>query len=534
MYPESMTDGYKCDHKRQYPQFTSLVYSNLTPRTTRRNPAPDKFVFAGLQYFIKRYLIEGWQKDFFDLPKAQVVSRFTRLMRSYLGPDNKVGFEHIAALHDLGYLPIKIAALPEGSLGSLRVPCLTIWNTHPDFFWITNYLETILSTTLWGPCTSATTARQYRKLFSQYAKETGGDLNFVPFQGHDFSFRGMFCFEAAQLSGFGHAIYFAGTDTVPVLTFAEDYYGADLDTELVGCSVPATEHSVMCAGGMVNEVETFRRLIEDIYPDGIVSIVSDTWDYWKVINPKEGIMQTLKPKIMARNGKVVIRPDTGDPVKIVCGLAWEVKDLTEASINEALEARFDYVMYNSVYYEIKFKANTPYLEPMDYDSVSPEIKGSIRCLWDGFGGKLNEKGFRELDSHVGLIYGDSITLERAGQICERLKRAKFASTNIVFGIGSFTYAYVTRDTDGYAVKATFVRIKDQDYSIFKKPATGDGTKNSAKGLLSVTKLDGTFVLHEEVTWEEATNSELVVVFENGVLLQEYTLKDIRQRALEGI
>lgn len=480
--PATAIDGYKVDHRRQYPDNTEVVFSNLTARTTRRGYT-DHLVFFGLQYFIKSFLIKSWEEDFFKQPKDEVIRRFSRRINNYLGPNN-VGTQHIADLHDLGYLPIKIMALPEGSVYPLRVPCLVIFNTDERFFWLTNYLETILSTNVWGMCTSATTAHEYKKILTAYALETDGSTEFVNWQGHDFSFRGMYGAEAATMSGAAHLLSFTGTDTIPAIDFLEEFYGADSDVELVGGSVAATEHSVMCAGGMDNELETFRRLIQDIYPAGIVSIVSDSWDFWQVMTD---FTVKLKEQILARDGKVVFRPDTGCPVKMICGDA-------------------------------------------DAEIGSPEYKGAIECLWEVFGGSETKQGYKILDPHVGLIYGDSITIERATAICAGLKAKGFASTNVVFGIGSYTYQYVTRDTDGFAVKATFAKISGENREIFKAPKTGDGTKNSAKGLVAVYKNDqGEFYLKDQVSWNEVNDCEFVPVFENGKLLNEVTLTEVRER-----
>ena len=485
--PVIAIDGYKVDHRRQYPDGTQLIFSNLTARGTRRSYT-DKMVFFGLQYFIKDFLIDSWNRDFFQQPKDKVIAVFERRINNYLGPNN-VGTAHIADLHDLGYLPIKIMALPEGSVYPLKVPCLTIYNTDERFFWLTNYLETILSANVWGMCTSATTAHQYKKILTHYAQETDGSTEFVNWQGHDFSFRGMFGVQAATMSGAAHLLSFTGTDTIPAIDFLEQYYNADSDKELVGGSVAATEHSVMCAGGMENELETFRRLIEDVYPQGIVSIVSDSWDFWQVMTD---FTVKLKDKILARDGKVVFRPDTGCPVKVICG--------------------------------------DPEAQP-----GSPEFKGAIECLWQVFGGSTTAKGYKILDPHVGLIYGDSITIERAEAICEGLKAKGFASTNVVFGIGSYTYQYVTRDTDGFAVKATFAKVNGVDQEIFKAPKTDDGTKRSAKGLVAVFKnTNGEYYLKDQASWDDVVNCELKPVFENSELLVNQSLEEIRLRLNEAV
>lgn len=479
--PVNQIDFYKADHRSQYPKGTQLVFSNLTPRKSRIEGV-DHIVFFGLQYFIMKYLIEDWNKNFFALPKEQVIKSYKRRIENSLGV-GAITYTHIEQLHDLGYLPLKIMALPEGSLVPMRCPCLVMFNTRDEFFWITNYFETILSCIIWGPITSATTAHQYKKILNKYADETVGNRDFVQWQGHDFSFRGMFGLEAACLSGAGHLLSFTGTDTVPAIDFLEDYYAADCEKELIGGSVPATEHSVMCMGMQGGELLTFERLITETYPAGIVSIVSDTWDFWKVITE---YLPLLKSTILARNGKVVIRPDSGDPAKIICG---------------------------------------------DPDAVvgSPEYKGAIECMWETFGGTTTEKGFMLLDSHIGLIYGDSITVERCKEICSRLERKGFASFNVVFGIGSYTYQYVTRDTYSMAVKATAGTVSGEARCIFKTPKTDDGTKNSLKGLIAVfvSESGNGFDYYDEATWDQVNNCALKTVFENGRIENSQTLTQIR-------
>ena len=482
--PILLKDGYKVGHKFQYPEGTTLVYSNLTPRKSR-NPEVKEIIFFGLQYFIKEYLINQFDESFFKRPKEQVIKEYARRMDNYLGKDS-ITCHHIAALHDLGYLPLEIKAIAEGSAVPMRVPVFTIKNTVPEFFWLTNMLETLMSAVLWKSCTSATTAHQYLVTFTRYANETvGTDHGFIPWQGHDFSFRGMSGIEDAVMSGAGHLLSFAGTDTIPAIDFLEKYYNADCEKELIGGSVPATEHSVMCMGTQTEEIETFKRLIKDVYPAGIVSIVSDTWDFWQVITE---FLPQLKADILAREGKVVIRPDSGDPVKIIIG----DKDAPEGS---------------------------------------PAYKGAIECMWEIFGGTITEKGYKLLDSHIGLIYGDSITLERQDDILEGLKQKGFASYNVVLGIGSYTYEYVTRDTFGFAMKATYGEVDGIGRDIFKDPKTDDGTKKSAKGLMQVymDKTTGKLALKDQCTWEEEAQGELKTVFKNGTLIKDWSLAEIRTR-----
>lgn len=535
--PLAQTDFYKTNHYRMYPENTSRIYSNFTPRKSRMSGVNEVVVF-GLQYFILEYLIEQWNRNFFgndmfrtnDYKKA-VIANYQRLMDNTLGKGS-VTTEHLEKLWDLGYMPLHIKALPEGTLCPIGVPCLTITNTVDHASWLVNYLETILSCTVWQPMTSATIAYEYKKLLTKYALETTGSADFVQFQGHDFSMRGMSSLESACTSGAAHLLSFVGTDTVPAITFLERYYGADIEKTLVGTSVPATEHSVMCMGTKDDEIGTFKRLL-DLYPSGILSVVSDTWDLWKVLTE---YLPTLKEEILARDGKLVIRPDSGDPVDIICGL----------------EKKEGFVLFEREGQLRLRDNNTSVSKPV----TMPEFKGVIELLWDTFGGKINDNGYKELDPHIGAIYGDSITLERADAICERLKAKGFASTNIVFGIGSYTYQYNTRDTFGFAMKATYGELLEDEVAefsseevltkkvvtreIFKAPITDSGEKKSARGLLNVNyalnhdpKGDEydtpRLKLFQQVTPYEETKGELQTVFLDGKLVKFQTLSEIRNR-----
>lgn len=485
--PLTAIDFYKADHRSQYPDGTTEVYSNFTPRSNRlakiiASGNDSKVVMFGLQYFIKQFLQEVWTEQFFKKDKDKVIRAYKRRMDYSLGVD-AVPVDHIEALYDLGYLPLKIKALPEGARVPIGVPVLTIVNTHPDFFWLTNYIESVISCYLWKPMTSATTAFEYKRLLTKYALMTGTDKDFVQFQAHDFSFRGLSSLQDSAVSGAAHLTSFWGTDTVPAIDLVEDYYGADVTEGPVGFSVPATEHSVMAMGEKENEIKTFKRLINEIYPAGIVSIVSDTWDFWKVVTEYVTI---LKDDIMAREGKLVIRPDSGDPIKIICG----DKDA-----------------------------------PVD----SPQYKGAIESLWDVFGGTTTETGYKMLDEHIGLIYGDSITLERAEKIVQGLAAKGFASGNVVLGVGSYTYQYATRDNHGFAMKATSGVVNGQRRDIFKDPKTDAGTKKSAKGLLRVENERGRYVLYDQQSLSQEAKGELECVFLDGRLVKEYTLSEIRER-----
>lgn len=486
-----LTDGYKLDHRRQYPEGTEYVYSNWTPRSNTYFPqAKDGAVVFGIQYFIKKYLIDYFNNEFFSVPKENAVANFKRRIDAFLG-ENQVGTEHIEDLWDLGYLPIRIKSLPEGSICPIRVPMLTVMNTHPHFFWITNFLETLMSCELWLPMTSATTALCYRRELERHAKLTGFsedvDLGFLC---HDFSMRGMAGLEAAITSGMGHLTSFVGSETIPAIDALEKYYGAEKD--VIAMTVPATEHSVMCAGGMKDEFGTFKRLITEIYPNGFVSIVSDTWDLWKVVTD---YLPSLKNEILSRDGRVVIRPDSGDPVDIICG--YPIDQVREMTFQEANQ---------------------------------PEVIGVYELLWNIFGGTTNEKGYKVLNPKIGVIYGDSITLERQAEIYKRLEEKGFAATNLVLGIGSYTYQYRTRDSLGFAMKATWCQINGIAHEIFKQPKTDSGMKNSLKGLIQVLMDEnGKYYANDCVTPDDELASHLITVFENGELTRFTSLSEIRSR-----
>jgi nicotinamide phosphoribosyltransferase len=249
----------------------------------------------------------------------------------------------------------------------------------------------------------------------------------------------------------------------------------------------------------------------ETYPTGILSIVSDTWDLWKVCT--EHIV-TLKEEILARDGKVVIRPDSGDPVDIICGAN---------IIKTNIHTDSDVVAYlGGAIVEVN---------PTDEYLNKPEVKGVIELLWDVFGGTINEQGYKVLDPHIGAIYGDSITLDRAEQIFTRLEAKGFASTNIVLGVGSFTYQFNTRDTFGFAMKATYVEVDGVGREIFKDPITDDGVKKSAKGLLRIAGATeyNLYILEDQCTWEDENSGLLKTIYLNGVFENQTTLTEIRER-----
>lgn len=460
------TDSYKLTHSEMYPDGMELLFSTWVPRSARiaRNTKRELSGQSGVVFFgITDTIVKIGQlfKTWFDRDENDALEEYVEFFEAFLKTaPAKEQLARIRALHRLGYLPIIIQHLPEGTVTQPGVVQAVIYNSHPDFAWVTNYIESLFSTLQWNAQTVASIARNYRNLCEQYSDLTCDNNFHVDWQCHDFSLRGLSSLETSSSAQIGHLLYFNGTDTLPCLFRAQELY-EDFDIADYG-SVPATEHSVMCAGGQLDEVETFERIMKT-YPTGIVSIVSDTWDFWKVLTI---YLPQLKPQIMARDGKLVIRPDSGNPIDIICG------------------------------------------DP-NAEWGTPAYKGAIELLWEVFGGEVNEKGYKVLDSHIGLIYGDSITLERAKRIFEGLEAKGFASSNVVLGVGSYTYQCNTRDTYGFAMKATGAIVNGEERALFKDPITDDGTKRSFKGFTS-TRYDGDlneYYTIDGLSFTEATEDE---------------------------
>jgi nicotinamide phosphoribosyltransferase len=557
--PMNLADFYKTGHPGMYPSETDVLVANFTHRSSKYAPVAmsplfdDKLVWFGTTGFVKEFLIDTFNAEFFQTEKAVAVRKYKRRMDTALGL-NKVSMTQLEKLHDLGYLPLEIRSLPEGSRVNMKVPPVLFINTHAGFPWVSTYFETLFSCESWKPATVATIAFEFRKLLTYFARLTGSPEDFVSWQGHDFSMRGMSGVHDAARCGAGHLLSFFGTDTIPAIDYLEDRYGANSDVELVGGSVPATEHSVMTlrillitqrlerdpanAGRTVQELramaemEVIRELITDLFPSGIISIVADSFDFWNVISV---IAPALKDLIMSRrpdelgNAKVVFRPDSGDPVKILCGAALEIAALSHEHVANALDKGYDHVTVDGKYYEVSF-ADRGHVETVWTEvPATPELKGAVESLWDTFGGTITDKGFKLLDSHVGLIYGDGINMKRAMQILSRLAAKGFASGCVVLGIGSFTYQMISRDSFGFALKAIYAEVAGEAVEIYKDPATDDGTKKSAKGLLRVEKEGDDYVLYEQQTREEFDRGAHVAIFRDSRLLVDPSLAEMRER-----
>jgi nicotinamide phosphoribosyltransferase len=476
------TDGYKIGHKKMLAPGTTKLYGTWIPRSTKHAPkGVNKIVSFGQQLAV-RWLNDEFTENFFKLPKDEAM-KFGKDMSMYLGMDYDAS--HFAALHDLGYLPIRIKSLPEGIETPANVPHMTFINTVDGFAWLTLYLETIISSLAWKPSTSASIALQYKRNLTEWVMKTDpANAWLIPFLAHDFSARGLSPWDMLS-SGLGHATSFRGSDSIICIPGSRYFYD-EPENEVAINSVNASEHSVSTTCIFTIGESEMIKYFMDQYPTGILSIVSDTFDLWQLITK---FLPENKQQIMSRDGKLVIRPDSGDPVDIICG------------------------------------TNTkPNFVPMDENH--PSHKGVIELLWDIFGGTTNEQGFKVLDPHIGAIYGDSITLDRQIEIYTRLAAKGFASTNIVLGVGSFTYQMNTRDTLGFAAKGAWFEANGQGFDIYKDPVTDDGTKKSLKGLISV---DADFTVHTQCTEEQEQTGILQTIFEDGKYYNQTTLAEVRAK-----
>ena len=593
-----LTDGYKVGHKAMLAPGTTKLYGTWIPRSTKHAPKGiTKIVSFGQQlvwkwlhdefeenFFMNNYRTNPFTKEKMEVPGLKEKAlQFIKDMSFYLAME--YDGKHFEELWDLGYLPIKVKALPEGIETNPNIPHMTFVNTVDGFAWLTLYLETIVSSLAWKPSTAATIAKLYRRQAEEWVKKTDvANLGLVDWMCHDFSARGLDPM-SQYLIGLGHATSFKGSDTLPVIPASRYFYGVGEDEMPIG-SVNASEHSVSTTKIFtVGEQQMIADWLQ-IFPKGILSIVSDTFDLWKLITE---YLPANKDAIMARDGKLVIRPDSGDPVDILCGVGTKYEDLSkwfpdgevlpeyfEDSLLEevredtphgecgASEHENIYIVRGKLYkakiHNIswdRYDKQYYYIDMWEKAKITieelpwkPSDKGVIELLWDIFGGTVNEQGYKVLDPHIGAIYGDSITPERQIQIYERLAVKGFAATNIVLGIGSFTYQYNTRDTLGFAAKGAWFEVEEefedskgfytqkQSYNIYKDPITDDGTKKSLKGLLRVDYVNDygqknpeIKVFTEQTHLQESTGL-LQLIYEDGKFYNQTSLTEIRKKLNE--
>ncbi len=495
--PLLSTDFYKTVHHMAYKKGLEKLVSYFTPRKSRLDDVDEVVVF-GMQFVLKEQLIRRFNEDFFSRPLEDVINEYKRIIKYTLGEDY-TNTTHIEKLHKLGYLPIEIKCLAEGRKSPIRCPIFSITNTHHEFAWLVNYLETLISCSIWQTITSATVADSFYRVIKSYYEKTASTRDPRTSVG-DFSMRGMSSEESALRSAGAHLLTFRATATIPVINWLEQFYLADVEKELIAFGTPSMEHSVMCSYGH-EELQCFKHLITNIFPKGNLSIVSDTYDYFKVLSE---ILPQLKQDILNREGKIFIRGDSGDPVNIICG--------TE-----------------------EIRSNDTSLSQSERDYAKLEEKGTVEILWDVFGGTVNEKGYKVLDPHIGALYGDSITHKRCIEICEKLEQKGFATENMTFGVGSYAYQYNTRDTLGFALKATHSIIDGEEIQIYKNPKTDKGKlKKSQKGLCFVFEENGKIDFVDNLYQRDydklakSKNDLLETVFYNGKIVKEYSLSEIRK------
>lgn len=494
-------DFYKTAHADQYPQTLTKMVSYYTPRMTRLDDT-DKVTLFGLQAFIREYLINAFDLYFFQEDWLDVLAEYKRVLNATINTDG-VGEKRLKALYDLGYLPLEIRAVPEGSRTNIKVPQIEISNTHPNFVWLVNSIETMLSCTMWHTQVSAEVGYRYRQIVNEFADRTCDDNVVRARLLGDFSMRGQESVESATKSSAAFCLSFLNTATVPAILWLEDNYGCDCTKEPVAFGALSTEHSVMCSNFAIDgdEITHIRRLLTEVYPHHSFSMVSDSYDYWNLV---DNILPQLKDEILAHDGCLSIRGDSGDPVEVV----------TE----------------------------------------------TVFRLWNIFGGTVNSKGFKVLNPHVKALYGDSITPQRCRQVYEILEQAGFAINNVALGVGSFSmqcleeieverrsyticasqiqkkYAPYTRDTFGIAVKATYAEDVDGNpIMIFKNPKTDTSHfKKSQRGCCRVIKDGDNYTYEDGLTWAEAQeNNELRVVFKNGEFIKTYSLSEVRENLYGG-
>lgn len=523
------SDGYKPGHKRMLAEGTDFLYGTWIPRSLKHAPKGITKVVSFGHQLTWRWIHDQYTENFFGKSLEEAL-QFGKDMSEYLG--QKYDDTHFVELYTLGYLPLKVKALPEGIETDVNVPHQTFVNTVAGFAWLPLYLETIISSLSWKASTSATIAKLYRRNTEEWVNKTDENSMFlVDYMCHDFSSRGLDPFSMLS-SGLGHATSFRGSDSLIVIPGSRYFY-----KEVGMCinSVNASEHSVSTTKIFtVGEKQMIIDWLKE-FPIGILSIVADTFDLWKLL--VEYIADPeVKALILARDGKLVIRPDSGDPVEIICGESIPfTKELNTENVTNLAngKAGHKYFHKDGKYYQITNFGN---LIDAQWKEIqpTPSSKGVIEILWDIFGGTINSQGYKVLDTHIGCIYGDSITPERQVQIYSRLANKGFAATNIVLGVGSYTYQYNTRDTFGFAAKGAWFEAKGVAYNIYKDPATDDGTKKSLKGLQAVFNVQGNpgeYHVVSECTPEQEEQGILQVIYHDGVIHNTISLTEVRERLL---
>lgn len=452
------TDSYKVTHWNQYPPGTEGVYSYFESRI---GATYDRTLFFGLQYLLqKRLLGQVVTPEKIDEAEALALAHF-----GTADLFNRAGWEYIVEHYD-GHLPIRIRAVPEGTLVPVGNVIMTVENTDPNCYWLTNYIESLL-THVWYSSTVATLSWSVKEALKGFLERTSDNPEAIDFMLHDFGYRGATSDEAAAIGGAGHLVNFLGTDTLPAMSLLLEHYGADLAS--LAFSVPATEHSVMTARGKDGELDVLDQVLR-LNPTGIVSVVADSYDIYAFTDA----VVARKDEILAREGRFVLRPDSPTPTH---------PDPAELTVD------------------------------------------LVKRLWGGFGGTINSKGFAVLDDHVRVLWGDGIDPKGIYRILEALANYGFSSENLVFGMGGGLLQKVNRDTQRFAFKCSAQKRDGVWTPVQKNPL--DVSKASKAGRLKLVRSDTDF---ETVTQDQPGMDLLLPIYENGLLLQTWTLAEIRERA----
>lgn len=583
--PLLLIDFYKSTHHEQYPKGLTKMVSYYTPRMSRLKDV-DTITFFGLQGFIKEYLINGFNENFFSRPEDEVVAEYERILDYTLGKGSYES-QKIRDLHRLGYLPLEISAVPEGVRTKVGVPQIEITNTHPDFVWLVNTIETMLSCTMWHTQISAEVGYRYRKIVDKWVARTcDPHVNPRKMLG-DFSMRGQHSVESAIKSSAAWTLSFDNTATVPAIMWLEDNYNCNVETDSVAYGAISTEHSVMCSNYSVDgdEITHIKRLLTEIYPNHSFSMVSDSYDYWRLVTE---LLPQCKDEILAHNGTLSIRGDSGNPVEILAGkdiihldasetegydLFVDDRDTQDWIDEYCIDAELNenktlYFRYNDKYYAVKVYCDWTnergawtdrkyyYVDRYNctYEEIEPnaELLGTVWALDQIVGHIVNSKGYKVLNPKLKAIYGDSIIPDYADEVYRRLEAQGYAANNVVMGVGSMSMMALvgkdedtgklvfagehngtncgpyTRDTFGIAVKATYAEDENgKPINIFKQPKALVW-KKSQKGCCIVAP-DG-MSYTDEHTWDDvvhANDNLLEQVFYNGNLAWEQNLQSIR-------
>lgn len=562
-----MSDFYKQAHAEQYPEGITKLISYATARMTRmpEEMCGDKLTVFGIQSYVKDFIIERFNETFFNVSLQEAMKEYEEIIGPTF-PLQYVNTGKFEKLHKLGYLPIEIGCLAEGTRvpirnafelpeGQCQIPFMYIVNTHPDFPWLTEFLESVTSSEVWYPMAIANQAYYYRQIVNKWYDKTGCKPETRKSAISEFGFRGGKSSDAAIKASSAFLTSFNKTATIPAIKYIRDYYGDSVE-EIAGGMI-STEHSVMCSNFAVDgDEETFlKKLFGELYPTGAVSVVMDTYDYWE--NLKRCGKGELKEIIMNRAGTVFFRGDSGDPVDIICGFntVGDEKILDEIegifSGKEYREHITSYLGTNicieqnnkKMLYHINLDGTNKLIKELTY----VEYLGTVGLLEEIFGCTINEAGYKVLDSNVRAIYGDSITPNRAKQMYKRLADKGFAACNVALGAGSFSTQCAetsdgrllpfTRDSYGIAVKATWCMDKDgNERQLFKNPKTDTGKfKKSQKGLIWVGyDENGELIAKDGFTTDTLPEGNLLeTIFRDGKMIKETTLTDVRNKLHNG-